>query len=533
MPIIKKYFTDIVACVKFDDIYCFFSFRELYEHSSFSSTRFINTPTINFSQEVKLSLEKNEFIGVGDIVSRNNIVMKKSLYDFFQFGYFDTDINQEVIENSSMYRRTITGIMRYLNGEDTSLGTTNFLSDYNFPTMNTYGNPKNIFYMRVLENNFIYPPDIEEFSRNAAFVSGKNFSDFNLKITDIPRLVDASLLNVIFSQLGARQMDAGSLCYTVVTYENRLFLEKNININVENIVTDINQNHFQGISECEPDAFRIGDTIIGMLQDGVFVPMDKNFLKGIENHHMNNLRIYSENMSDKKFIKQTKKEYPQKSLYLLTSRYRKDYPYDEEEKDFTLFSNAFYNLVSFYKPGKSDSGINISLNSVMGETQKLRELTNFRIEVIREFLHYINNNYIKTEEIQERNYPNRGDILGSLENIQNSISSGNRLISTGERIPKEYFIYIICSLTRISDPNIALVEFLSSPAITYGDYEDKDYPYLRSISFFVTCDKYNSCGNLVAASETDVENITFAPLIDQVYEVYYNIRLDTFSNFPI
>ena len=173
------------------------------------------------------------------------------------------------------------------------------------------------------------------------------------------------------------------------------------------------------------------------------------------------------------------------------------------------------------------------MNSVMAKTQKLRELTNFRIEVIREFLYYINNNYIKTDQIQERNYPNRGDILSSLENIQNSISSGNRLISTGDRIPKEYFIYVICSLTGISDPNIALVEFLSSPAITYGDYEDKDYPYLRSISFFVACDKYNSCGNLVAASETDVENVTFAPLIDQVYEVYYNIRLDTFSNFPI
>ena len=107
------------------------------------------------------------------------------------------------------------------------------------------------------------------------------------------------------------------------------------------------------------------------------------------------------------------------------------------------------------------------------------------------------------------------------------------MVSTSQRIDKEYFIYIIFSLTGISDPNIALVEFLSSYAIVYGDYEDKEYPYLRSISFFVTCDKYDSCHNLIGASEKDVENITFAPLIDQSYEVYYNIRLDSFCNFPI
>lgn len=533
MPKIVKYFEDIIACVKFDDIYCFFSFRELYENSPFSETRFINTPSVNFGPQVKQSLQKSEFVGIGDIVSRNNIVMKRSLYDFFQFGYFDPPVHEEVIENSSMYRRTITGIMRYLNGEDTSLGRNNILSDYNFPTMNTYGNPKNIFYMRVLENNFIYPPDIEEFSKTFAFVSSKNFSDFNLKITDIPRTVDINLLNIIFSQLGARQMDAGSLCYNVVPYENKLYLEKNIEINVENIVTDINQNHFQGIPGCEPEAFRPGDTIIGMLDEGVFVPMDKNLLKSIENKETNNLRIYSENRGDKKLMKQLNSLYPFRSLYLLTSRYRKDYPYDEDVKEYTLFTNAFYNLVSFYKPGKADSGINISLNSVLSESRKLDELTNFRIQVIKELLHYINNNYIKSGQLDQRTYPNKGTIIEYLEQIQNNISVGNRLVSTSERIDKEYFIYIICSLTGISDPNVALVELLSSYAIVYGDYEDREYPYMRSISFFVTCDKYDSCHNLIGASEKDVENITFAPLIDQSYEVYYNIRLDSFCNFPI
>ena len=230
---------------------------------------------------------------------------------------------------------------------------------------------------------------------------------------------------------------------------------------------------------------------------------------------------------------QIKKMYPYQSLYLLTSRYRKDYPYDEEEKDFMLFTNGFYNLVSFYKPGKKFTDFNISLNSVMTETQKLENLTYFRIKVIQEFLHYIHTIYIRTGELMERKYTNRDTIIEYLDFIQNSITVGNRLFSTGERIDKQYFIYIISSLTGISDPNIALVEFLSSPSIVYGDYEDNQYPYLRSISFFVTCNKNDACQNLTGASETDTENITFPLLIDQSYEVYYNVRLDCFTNFPV
>ena len=533
MPRIRKYFTDIIACVKFDDIYCFFSFRELYEHSPFSETRFINTPSITFGPEVKLMLEKNEFVGIGDFISRNNVVMKRSLYDFFQLGFFEPPILEQVIESSSMYRRTIQGVMRYLNGEDTSLGSTNFLEDNNFDIMNIYGNPKNIFYMRVLENNFIYPADVEKFSKNVAFVPSKNFSDFNVKITDIPRIVDINLLTIIFSQLGARQMDAGNYCHTIIPYENDLFLEKNIEINTENIVTSINQNHFQDSLMCEPDAFRPGDAILGMMKDGIFVPIDKNLLKSIENKENTNLLFFRENMSDRNLMYQIKKMYPYQSLYLLTSRYRKDYPYDEEEKDFMLFTNGFYNLVSFYKPGKKFTDFNISLNSVMTETQKLENLTYFRIKVIQEFLHYIHTIYIRTGELMERKYTNRDTIIEYLDFIQNSITAGNRLFSTGERIDKQYFIYIISSLTGISDPNIALVEFLSSPSIVYGDYEDNQYPYLRSISFFVTCNKNDACQNLTGASETDTENITFPLLIDQSYEVYYNVRLDCFTNFPV
>ena len=158
MPKIKKYFTDIIACVKFDDFYCFFSFQELYENKPFSSTKFIynNREKSTLPKEIKNSLSKNEFIGMSGMLT-NNIILKKSLYDFFQFQYYEPEVRKEVMNSSSSYRRTITGIFRYLNGKDTSFGDTNFLDDKNFSTSNAYGNPKNIFFMRVLENDFIYP----------------------------------------------------------------------------------------------------------------------------------------------------------------------------------------------------------------------------------------------------------------------------------------------------------------------------------------------------------------------------------------
>ena len=133
MPKITKYFSDIIACVKFEDLYCFFSFVELYENKSLTDTKFINTN--NFSKETLRILSDNEFIGIGDMFTHTTIEMKKSLYDFFQLGYLEPDVNEKIFNSSSRYRRTSTGIFRYLNGKDTSLGKTNFLSDKNFSSI--------------------------------------------------------------------------------------------------------------------------------------------------------------------------------------------------------------------------------------------------------------------------------------------------------------------------------------------------------------------------------------------------------------
>jgi len=533
----KKYFNDIIACVKFDDFYCFFSFQELYENKSFTSTKFIydNISRIRFGEELYEALQKNEFIGLGDIFTHDVIVLKKSIYNFFQFQYFEPNIVESFFTSSTSYRKTTSDIFRYLNGKDTSLGTTDFLGEGKFSTMNTYGNPKNIFYMRVLENNFIYPEDVETFSNSVANVSSKDFGDLGLKITDLPRIVNFDLLNIIFSQIGPRQMSSGQMCYNLTHFRNKVYLEKNIDINRENIITDINQNSFiEGNSRCIPDYFRLGDEVIGMMYDGAFIPLDTNYLIEIENIEEGYFRSYLENYTGKKDL-----EYPKETFYLLVSRYRPEYPYDEKFYEYTMFTNGFYNLVSFYKPAGNARNTNISYYSIFSTKANLNSFSYFRVKVIEEFLQYIDNNFIKNGLLDEMYYPNKDKIIEYLNFIQDSISLGSKIVTRGDRIDKEYFIYIITSLMSTPDPNDSLVEFLSSPAIIYGDYMDIEYPYLRSIAFFVTCDKENACDSLVGATEDDQSNITFPVLIDQrfyrednkTYSVYYNTRLDTFVNY--
>lgn len=539
MPKITKYFTDIIACIKVEDFYFFFSFEEMYQNKTFNISKFINPgiSEIEFDRETEIFLERNEFIRRGGMFSGDSIVPKKSLYDFFHLGYTEPSVLERVLDSSTSYRRTVEGIFRYLNGKDTSLGATNFLSDTNFSYMNEYGNPKNIFYLRVLENGFIYPADVESFSSGVASVKSKYFSDFNLKTTDLPRITNFGLLNIIFTQVGPRQMEAGQLCYNIISQDEVIYLEKNIAINEENIVTNISANHFYDINKyarpnsgCEPDNFRVGDTIIGMMDNGIFVPVDRTLIKKLDNKEKSLLRLYSENIRSKQTINEVNYLYPKQSLYLLTSRPRNDYPYEEKSFDYTVFTNAFYNLVSFYKP--SGRGI-ISLNTILSKLGRAEEITYFRLEVIKEFLRYIHNNYVLTGMLENRYYPNDEKMLEFLDFIQDSIDPKSRLVSRGGEIDKEYFIYIVTNITGISDPNYALVEFLSSSGILYGDYKDQEYPYLRSISFFVTCDKDSSCDSLTTFSELDTENITFPILIGQSYEVYYNIRTETFVNYPL
>lgn len=549
MPKIKKYFTDIIACVKFEDYYCFFSFQELYENNSFNDTKFIynNKEKLIPSRRIKDSLSQNEFIGI----SGDKIILKKSLYDFFQFQYYEPEINERVFTSSSTYRRTITGLFRYLNGKDYSLGDTNFLDDKNFKTSNAYGNPKNIFFMRVLENNFLYPEDVEEFSLKAASISSKNFSDFNIKSHDLPRIVDYNLLNIIFSQLGSRQMASGQMCYNIIYHEDTLYLEKNIDVGKENTIENINQNNFEESfldfnRGCYLEDFRLGDDIIGILYEGVFFPFDRSMLIKEDGLQKNYFRLHLENYDPENLLKRSifaiRKYfgYPKKTLYLLSSRPRNDYPYDEKTFEYKTFTEAFYNLVTFYKPIRKSTNKKISLYGMLSGTSTLNELIYFRLEVIDEFLNYVNNNYVRNGLLQDRNYPNRKEIIKNLELIRDKISIGNKIVTRDGNIDKDLFSYIVTRLTGIPDEDEALVNFLSSPSIIYGDYEDKEYPYLRSIAFFVTCDKDNACDNLMQYSETDTENITFPVLVDQrlgtftkSFSVYYNTRLLTYSNYPL
>lgn len=549
MPKIKKYFEDIIACVKFEDYYCFFSFRELYENNSFNDTRFIynNKQNVLPSRKIRNSLSKNEFIGL----SSDNIILKKSLYDFFQFQYYEPEINREVFKGSSNYRRTITGLFRYLNGKDYSLGNTNFLDDKNFKISSHYGNPKNIYFMRVLENSFILPDDVKDFALKAASISGKNFSDFNLKSYDLPRIVDYNLLNIIFSQLGARQMASGQMCYNIIYHKDTLYLEKNMTVDEENVIQEINQNNFEESffdfnRGCYLEDFRIGDNILGILYDGVFIPFSRDMLLKEDSQQKNYFRIHLENYDNKSLLKKTifsiRKYfgYPKKTLYLLSSRPRYDYPYEERTYDYTTFTQAFYNLVTFYKPVRKTGNNKISLYGAVSNSGVLEELTNFRLEVIEEFLDYINNNYIRTGFFQDKFFPNRNAIIENLKIIRDKISIGEKIVTRQGNINKDIFSYVIKGLTGIPDEDEALLEFFSSPSIIYGDYEDRIYPYLRSISFFVTCDKENACDNLITASDSDTENITFPVLIDQrldtfakSFSIYYNTRLLTYVNYPL
>ena len=507
----------------------------------FLETKFIYTKKDEekFGKEVFDALQTNELIGVQDMFTHHTIVLKEPIYNFFQLQYYEPLIPENIIGNSTTYRRTSDDIFRYLNGQDESLSKENFLnSKENFNRANLVGKEKNIHFMRVLGNDFIHPEDIKKFSETFIGIPSRNFKDIHLKISDLPRLLDFSLLEYILTQTGTKEMSSDRLCYNLIYYKDTIALEKNASITLDNTLEKINEMDFkESILDfnkgCFPDNFIEGDKAIGMLSKGVYTLLNRNELIKLENEQgflvQSYIKEYDITSITSRIVTSIKKyfDYPKKGPYLLVERESLDSIDKKREYDFRMFTQGFYNLVTSYKTLTTNRKGKKFLKNLVKNMEEVDILYSFRREVVKEFLLFIIVNYINISDVSD-------DVIRYTESIKDQIFSSN------DEIKRDYFYYIITNLVKINDPDEAAVKLFSHPNLIYGDLEGNQYPLLRSISFFITCQKERGCQNIITASETDTKNLTFLNLLNQSnrgpfesFDVYYNVDLKMYTNFVI
>ena len=204
---------DLLICARFEDIYGFFLYSELYDDKYFNNTSLIYGKKEKLGKEAQTKLSsKNPVISVNS----NRVVKKVSLYNIFQFDVFkEPKLFKNKVVKSGAFKNSYNMIFNYLNGTNQipakdpngkDVKQSNFLSDPNIKKMNKQGLTKEICIMRVLQNGFIVPQDIENFSVSFLKMKKNDLNGLSLKTRDIPKLCSEDLLTDILSKEGRKEI---------------------------------------------------------------------------------------------------------------------------------------------------------------------------------------------------------------------------------------------------------------------------------------------------------------------------------------
>tara|TARA_R110001592_G_scaffold52493_3_gene160564 strand:- start:532 stop:2262 length:1731 start_codon:yes stop_codon:yes gene_type:complete len=557
--------SDIIACVRNEDFFMFFSFSELYRDKGFNDTKFLfkKKSLVSFGKDLSRVMNKNKYLGITNMLTHKVINRKKSLYEIFHFKDYGETVIKEKIRDKGNNRESIEGVFRYLNGIENAtnivggvkqnLKKTNFLTETNITLANNESINQNIFFMRVLDNDFIVPNDLESFAINFIRLSKAKFKGIDLKSSSLPRIADLGLLNYVLVQEMSKEMSSGDLCYTIVNYDkSQIALISNAEINEENMITKINEktasSGFVNFSKgCLPNNFKVNDQVVGIFDRGSYNLNDRKKLLEIESEERDYFQNYVDNYDSGEFKKKSiagfRKffRYPKTVLTILVLRDSITTPTGDTRTTSKTYTQAFYNLVSLYKPVKKDGQGKVSALNILSGSNRTN-LLSFRTTVIKELISFIKNNYLRNLKVTAKKDSSKKKLLEYIKRINNEIEGRRGFFEKsfsykGPISERGDFVFVITNLVGIKDQNQALVEFLSNPVILYGNADGSEYPNLRLISYFIQCEKVEQCDDI---KETGNGNLSFPFLLasqqpgtGDSYSMYYNKNTEMFTNIPL
>tara|TARA_A100001015_G_C15025392_1_gene730224 strand:- start:245 stop:1975 length:1731 start_codon:yes stop_codon:yes gene_type:complete len=554
--------SDLVLCARFEDVYGFFLFSELYDDKYLTNTQLIydKPGSVKFEGETKNKLsKKNNLISIN-----GNVINKKvSLVKLFQFNVFtEPKVIPSKIQRSGSFKNSFSYIFDYLNGVNPAfkdstgrlIRQTNFLSDSNIKKINAEANKYDTHVMRVLDKGgFIIPEDVKNFS---VFIGIKpvDFNDVSITFGDLPRLCDTNFLKYIFLQEGRKKFKGGNLCYTVIPYDkNQKALVPNVKINDAMHITSINYKQYTNNNfvfdrkACDPRDFEINDKVIGFLRNGLYVLNKDDTILQIESEETEYFRSVSD--GKRGIIENFRKNfrYPRTVLSILIMRSSfniADFDTTTSRQSSIHYAEGFYNTLSLSKSGMPNTSIfGLGLNPDL--------IIRFRDRLYKEFFEFIKYQFlenlvrrstsdtrskslyqfIKQVErkcyLESEEYARKRGPRSSFSFLENLFGDNRRLTE------KSSFVYIITNLMGVLDPNMAVIRFLGLPAIRHGHLTENQYESLRNISYFVRCSYTESCDEIVQIRGSENYSYLFLQDPSGNYTMYFNTKFAMFSEVYI
>lgn len=555
---IKNFVTvDLVAAVRMNETILFVSLREILEgKTGISNTSMVypKKKTGSLDKEVLKTLETdNPLIKVTGVFEKK-IVFKKKMEDFFGLSYVP-DVASKKIEFGS--GKPLSVNLEALNKSA--------FTDSTIKTLNTKMNKVNIFLIRVIiqgntkkkdlflqKNGLLHFDDYKNFLEKSQIVSKVEDKTYFRK-DDLPRLATASFIRSFANQKGNLMSSFGVICYNI---DNKLELFKNIEYSVEKIITNVNYTDFEEAminkELCSPEKFKIGDQMIGYLNNGIFDNLTTEVLDK------------EQNIQDTYYLENVKKVQKDTLSSYLKLKYRRFFNYPRPTVPvFVVRENP---VRPFF-----DSLLEMTGKAyVIGffETLDPKKMRSqdfiFANKLKTEFLNFIMRRYVNRGRLTIKSPKKNDEVRKLLIEIEKDILQGYpRTYQRGEfYVTREDYIRIIEVLTGIQETREVLVPdkdegskvkkvvspslrageglglktFMRDPNIIYGTIDGTQFPLLRYISYFVLCEENESCNQVKNTGAPGIESMDIlqnVPGTTQSYKMYYNSIRGRFNDIPL
>ena len=555
---IKNFVTvDLVAAVRMNETILFVSLREILEgKTNISDTRMVypKKKTGSLDKEVLKTLETNNPLIKVTGVFEKRIVFKKKMEDFFGLSYVP-EIASKKIDLSS-------GKALSINLE--ALNKSAF-SDSTIKTLNTNMNKANIYLIRVIvqgnsknkdlflqKNGMLHFDDYKNFLEKSQIVSKIEEKTYFRK-DDLPRLATASFIRTFGSQTGNLMSSFGVICYNI---DNKLDLFSNIEYSVEKIITNVNYADFDEAminrELCSPEKFKIGDQMVGYLNNGIFDNLTTDVLDK------------EQNIQDTYYLENVKKVQKDTLTSYLKLKYRRFFNYPRPTIPiFVVRENPvrpFFDSLLEMTGKAYVVGFFETLDPKRMRSQDFIFANNLK----KELLNFIMRRYVNRGRLTIKSPKKNDEVRKLLIEIEKDILQGYpRTYQRGEfYVTREDYIRIIEILTGIQETREVLVPdkdegskvkkvespslrageglglktFMRDPNIIYGTIDGTQFPLLRYISYFVLCEENESCNQVKNTGTPGVESMDIlqnVPGSAQSYKMYYNSIRGRFNEVPL
>lgn len=533
---------DLIAAVRFEEIFVFISLRELITNKltlQDTAFKYPKSGKVEFSSDIDtLFQEKNPLIGIKD----NKIIIKKKLENIFGLEYTKEFANKIIQLDSA---RSASQIIQQMNSS--------VLSDSSIEkVLNKYMNKDSIYLMRCIkqgkiddknlfvdkERSYIHYKDFVNFLNNANIDNIKGAENYYFfQNTDLPRIATSKFLRSMLKEKGNFRSSIGDICWDIdrdlnlvsnVEYSKNLYIEK-----VNNSLFDPKES-----PSCYPGNFNIKDKIIGYYKKGIF---DRISIEVMDKEESKISDYYIKNVKNKttEFKKSYRKfrdfySYPDKSLmiYVLQKVAKNPFFDNISEKSSVQYARGFYKTLDPTKTYDYE----------------------FQTKLKKELINFILNNYTKGNRLTIRNPQDSDKVRKILIEMEKDILNGYSRQKFGNSyyVTLEDYIDLIEILTGRRDSlkrtkgiqsrilkvggGDAIKIFMSNPSIFYGDQEEESYPILRHMSYFILCDKEeNACDQIKTVdNDTDYESMDLLRNVASgEYKLYFNTSTGVYSEFMI